>query len=363
MKIRKFRGFTLVELLVVIAIIGVLIALLLPAIQAAREAARRMQCQNHLKQMVLAMHNFHDTVNGLPPVTVGLGPNWTPMLYPYIEQQALWDSLVNVNATNIDSPSTARRGFDIFRGTHSATQSEGAHWWNNVLNEEERKAFGSVPIVKCPTRRSGTQITKSDGMKPGPVGDYAVPIVRTTDTDAGVICNFSSYVSWGMGDKTHVYVGPLRLCIISDQYNYMTWSPRDTMAYWADGTSNQIVIGEKHIPQNFVGDCTNQAMNIAGSPYKIVDCSYLDTSAWYRNYTSVKDIEFWNQSHQKHEIVRNLNFGETTILENYGFGSYHPGVCLFAFGDGSIAPGIVTTATSIICQLCHTSDGSTAKLP
>ncbi len=112
------QGFTLVELLVVIAIIGILIALLLPAVQAAREAARRMQCTNNLKQMALAVQNYHDVNNALPAARALLGNcaypyNYTNQttagafgtcifLMPYIEQQPLYDTLIAY--TNSKSP-------------------------------------------------------------------------------------------------------------------------------------------------------------------------------------------------------------------------------------------------------------------
>lgn len=90
----KYRGFTLVELLVVIAIIGVMVGLLLPAVQAAREAARRMQCGNNLKQLTLAMHNYESTYKTLPPsrITTGLSRHsWSAFMLPFIEQAALYD--------------------------------------------------------------------------------------------------------------------------------------------------------------------------------------------------------------------------------------------------------------------------------
>jgi len=92
-------GFTLVELLVVIAIIGVLIALLLPAVQQAREAARRMQCSNNLKQLGLALHNYHDTFGKLPYNAAAYegsnqhGPSWLVRLLPFIEQNNAFEQI------------------------------------------------------------------------------------------------------------------------------------------------------------------------------------------------------------------------------------------------------------------------------
>lgn len=151
---KRWRGFTLVELLVVIAIIGILVALLLPAIQAAREAARRTSCNNNLKQLGIALQNYHGTYQKFPPVAVfgkSIGApepayhhTWCLMLLPFMEQQPLYDS-VNLLLRVWDQPirSTVVPAFlcpsdPNFGANPNQTQgisithyvaAEGYHWW------------------------------------------------------------------------------------------------------------------------------------------------------------------------------------------------------------------------------------------
>lgn len=135
---QSVRGFTLVELLVVIAIIGVLVALLLPAVQSAREAARRTQCKNHLKQVALAMHNVHDANNVLPPLVApssstalavagpyqnAVGYTVFDWLLPYIEQNNLYvASKADVN-TVIDGKRLYQHPVNVYRCPSESTTS------------------------------------------------------------------------------------------------------------------------------------------------------------------------------------------------------------------------------------------------
>jgi prepilin-type N-terminal cleavage/methylation domain-containing protein len=129
---RRIRnGFTLIELLVVIAIIAVLIALLLPAVQQAREAARRTQCKNNVKQLGLALHNYHDTVSrfpyssiGCPPLTASnfAGHTWNEFVLPYIDQAPLYNQ-INFNNHITDSVSGNPTNLSLINNKHFGFQS------------------------------------------------------------------------------------------------------------------------------------------------------------------------------------------------------------------------------------------------
>ena len=142
------RGFTLVELLVVIAIIGILIALLLPAVQAAREAARRSQCVNNLKQMGIAPQNYHDIQRVFPPAKIGDGfqsSGWSPnfvvlnttgfvLLLPHIEQQAMYQRY------NFNLPSSLSTNY----GKPIASGASNTTWNQQVFSVP-------LPAYTCPS--------------------------------------------------------------------------------------------------------------------------------------------------------------------------------------------------------------------
>jgi prepilin-type N-terminal cleavage/methylation domain-containing protein len=151
---RRYRGFTLIELLVVIAIIAVLIALLLPAVQQAREAARRSQCKSQLKQMGLALHNYHDTFTSFPvsyavtnaPSSDGLQQSWIAAVLPYFDQAPLYN-MINFGASLSNDP----------RGTGAPS-----NMW---------VAMQTLPVIKCPSDSSpNTLNNRSD---PGSVPNFS----------------------------------------------------------------------------------------------------------------------------------------------------------------------------------------------
>lgn len=115
---RRRRGFTLIELLVVIAIIAILIAILLPAVQAAREAARRSTCNNNMKQMALALHNYHDAHRAFPMGALGqYQGNWMVRILPYVEFENMYDDLCIACGIN-DYPNGSGSGINgaVYQG-------------------------------------------------------------------------------------------------------------------------------------------------------------------------------------------------------------------------------------------------------
>ena len=359
------RAFTLVELLVVIAIIGILIALLLPAVQAAREAARRMQCTNHLKQIALASHNFHDSRSGLPPSGLGGAHHsfWV-LIYPYVEQQALYDYFV----------------------TRQFRWPVGSEWWlgtedpgvtgQPVLTEEQRTSLGSVSFYKCPSRRTGMKKTAETAYwsenSGGPQGDYAI----VAQIREGLSSNWVFNNDPNNGTDIANQGGPFRVANSTNvtdiwgygtgNIGYNTWQPRDTFARMADGTSNQIILGDKHIPANRLDHCATSGTGVEQA--FSADCSYI-VSGWVHSFSAIRTFEHWHFGTAAQGIA--LARGPKDYSDDYqshpwnlyGFGSYHSSVCNFALGDGSVRGVSVSTPTTILVNLALVNDGVSVSLP
>jgi prepilin-type N-terminal cleavage/methylation domain-containing protein len=307
-------GFTLVELLVVIAIIGVLIALLLPAVQAAREAARRSQCANNLKQLGLAVHLFHDAKGGFPRSrTKCHHDTWSIEIWPYIEQQSL---------ANLWDPEKSFFGQSLQART------------------------AQVPIYLCPSRRDGFQISEpgqddrlsATGIQ-GTVGDYAA--CAGDGVGGGATWDYADRIPLANG----IFLASndaLRPCGGSDPFLLFTTEPLYVnYASVTDGTSNTLLIGEKHVPPNMFG-------------YRFFQGVYVDDNSIFNSDDFPTNGRFAGPGFG---LARSVDAAPGGI----NFGSAHPGVCQFALADGSVRPIPVDIDEVVLGRLASRNDGLTIE--
>ncbi|MDR1492040.1 MAG: DUF1559 domain-containing protein [Planctomycetaceae bacterium] len=373
------RAFTLVELLVVIAIIGVLIALLLPAVQAAREAARRMQCSNNLKQIGLAVHNFHDSRQGLVPESIGSHPNndpfkddeskWRPrasfwlLIMPYMERQSTYD-FVSGKTENLQWAISNK------------------YFWNALTLEEQNQMAASTSCYLCPTRRSKAKgyvgktsndpLTICGGKTFGPQGDYAIVVGRSSTawanwvTDQQIVDSTDSSSSWYTGScgpngdpsKGGALVGPFRVASWASN-SPSSWEPRDSFSRLQDGTSNQLLVGEKYIYTDDIDQCDYSATSNSDGRRKTGDCAILGGASW----SALPNERSLNGGIAQSSAEKVQNWYQEP---NKQWGGIHPGVCLFLAGDGSVHSISITIPTgvnSLFSRLGNVRDGNAVSIP
>jgi prepilin-type N-terminal cleavage/methylation domain-containing protein/prepilin-type processing-associated H-X9-DG protein len=316
------RGFTLIELLVVIAIIAILIGLLLPAVQKIREAAARISCANNLKQLGLAIHTYHDANNFFPPSRLNKDgcAAWTVLILPYIEQDNLQRQWTSLNDAYYLQSAAVRQA--------------------------------QVKLFYCPSRRAPGQLSVNDNNRgdvpetvgkavggniafPGALGDYA--------------CSFGDNPTNNIepsDDTTNGTGAMVRANYVqtSDKLHVTSWSALTKISSISDGLSNTLLIGEKHVPINHLG----QGLIISTGKY------IGDASIW--NADALENVGRSAGQYNPLALGPHDNDSDTgPNIEN--FGSWHSGVCQFVFCDGSVHALAVSLDSRILGLLANRADG------
>ena len=268
-------GFTLVELLVVIAIIGVLVALLMPAIQAARESARRSQCENHLKQVGLALQSHHDVNQQFPSGRNGtdqFSVSWAYYLLPYLEEGMAFRAFVdgkrvddNVNAQTMRTP---------------------------------------IEVYACPSRRPAAADRNFDN-------DGNAPLVLAAASLGDYAANSGFWTTTGLDENNQISSDPVDLAEAGPIFSASRIGARQVM----DGLSNTLAVGERHIPPPYPGVATGMQQFMQG------DTAFLagDTQRTVFAQTAFGLADGPDDD------------------DNQKFGGPHPHVVQFVFLDGHVA--------------------------
>ena len=355
----RSSGFTLVELLVVIAIIGILVALLLPAVQAAREAARRMSCSNNLKQHGLALHNYHDTYKSFPPAllnsgryTAGAGPatgttaqykypegvrnhaGWL-FLLPFIEQAPLADAIDMRGPTNGSNP-------------RAGGPSPTAHplWARN------RAALAGVrvPVLECPSHSHSGELSTYN---PGSTSFYSRDRARRASYlfTVGYATDYNRNWDYYAGSNAYEAV---RVGAFGNNSHCK-------FAQITDGTANTTAIGESaggatqltsthYGPWGLHGTHTGvHGRTVAGGGAWMTDPNYRNRSNW----------QAWARDWHINAAWQGRADGKSYA---WVFRSQHPGGAQFVFCDGSVHLLNETMDYFIFCSMTFIADGNTVTI-
>ena len=336
-------AFTLVELLVVIAIIGVLVALLLPAVQAARESARRVQCINNMKQIALAATNYLEAQGSYPPARIdyrqgdpiaficgGFEPTWYAYVLPYVENVAAaegWDLSQPYGLHEYDVRSFAPASFFC---PSKPPQFEPAPGGGGDMSRRELRT------VSLPCDCGGTV---GYNAFPGVVAHYAA---NHGDLSPGFGGNDTDFY-WG-GNGTGILITSRAECTTT--YPATPRRPIDKLRSKdvTDGLSNTLLIGELHVTPDEVG--------ISPDNGPMYDGRLLPSSS--------------RVGGRGMGISSGPNDSEAPWLfnthSNYGFGSWHSGICNFALADGSVQTLNNDTDDVLLGHLCNRADGNVVSL-